>query len=74
MLPLLKHLLFSCCAELSVGHGKVEMSVQDFSGLCLDHSRAVQSTVTVNIAVSALIKATEIWKISPYSTFPLPWL
>lgn len=72
--PLLKRSLFSRCAELSVGHGKVNMSVQDFSGLRLHHSRAVQSTVTVNIAAFALIKATEIWKISPCSTFLLPWL
>lgn len=71
---LLKHLLFSRCTELSVGHGKVDMSVQDFSGLRLDHSRAVQSIVTVNIAASALIKLTEIWKISPCSTLLLPWL
>lgn len=51
-----------------MGHGKVDMSVQDFSGLRLDHSRAVQSIVTVNIAASALVKLTEIWKISPCST------
>ena len=74
MPPLLKCSLFSRCAELSVGHGKVDMSAKDFSGLHLDHSRAVQSIVTVNIAASALIKATEIWKISPCSTLLLPWL
>lgn len=74
MLPLLKRSLVSRCAELSVGHGKVDTSVQDFSGLRLDHSGAVQSIVTVNIAESALIKATEIWKISPCSTFLLLWL
>jgi len=74
MPPLLKCLLFSCCAELSVGHGKADMSLQDFSGLRLDHSRAVQSIVTVNLAASAAIKPTETWKISPCSTFLLPLL
>lgn len=74
VLPLMECSLFFRCAALSVGHGKVVTSLQDSPGLCLDHSRAAQSTVTVNIAVSALIKATEMCKISLHSTFLLPRL
>lgn len=67
---LLKRPLFSYCVELPVQHGEMDMKVQDFSGLCLDHSREVQGIVTS----SALTKATGIQKILLCRTFPLPWL
>lgn len=66
-----KCLLFPRCAELSMRHGKVSMSVQDFPGLCLNHTRSVQIIATVNIAASVSIEPTEIWKISPCGTFLL---
>lgn len=65
MLPLLKCSLVSHCGTWQSGYE------------CTRLFRAAprsQRSVTVNIAESALIKATEIWKISPCSTFLLLWL